>query len=61
MESPYALMRFILKCKQTSTIPDSSKIQVSVSIFEDHRLKQADFTVVHDSLSIGAGPDISLF
>ena len=40
-ESP---MQFIMKCEQTSTI---SRIQASTSTFEDHRLEQTDFAVVH--------------
>ena len=36
--------------------------QISVSTFEDQRLKQTDFTVIHDIIpSIGAGPSIALF
>ena len=54
-------MQFIPKCKQTSTIPGSNEVQVSASTFEDHRHKRADFTVIHDSPSIGAGPDTALF
>ena len=61
MGSPYALIQFILKREQMSTI---SRFKLSLSFcinFEDHRPKQADFTVVHDSPSIGAGPGIALF
>ena len=32
--------------------------QVQVSAFEDHRL---NLTIVHDSPSTGAGPDVALF
>ena len=39
----------------------TSKVQVSASILEDHRLERIDFTIVHDSKSIGAGPDVALF
>ena len=40
--------------------PGSNEVHVSVSTFEDHTPKQADFAVVYDSPSIGAGPDIAL-
>ena len=39
----------------------SSKGQASVSVFEDHRLRRTDLTIVHDSPSTGAGPDVALF
>ena len=61
MESLYALMQFIPKRKQRQPFPDSSKVQVTVSTFEDQRPKQADFAVVHNSPSIEAGPDVGLF
>ena len=32
-----------------------------MSSFEDHRLEQAEFAVVHNSTSIGAGPGVALF
>ena len=35
--------------------------QISASVSEDHRLRRTDLTVVHDSPSIGAGPDVVLF
>ena len=38
-----------------------NKVKFSVSIFEDQRLEQTDFAVVHDSSSIGAGPSVALF
>ena len=41
--------------------PDASKVQISASTFEDQRLEQTAFTVVHDSPSIRAGPSIALF
>ena len=62
MESVYALMQLFPKRKQVCwPFPGSSKVQYSVSTIEDHRPKRAEFTVVHDSPSIGAGPDIALF
>ena len=40
---------------------DVNKVQVSASTFEDQRLERTDFSVVHDSPSIGAGASIALF
>ena len=60
-ESPYALMQFIPNLNKRRPIPDSSKVQVSASTFEDHRPERADFAVVHDSPSIRAGPNVALF
>ena len=57
-ESSYALMQSIPKCEQ---IPGSSEVLVSTSSFDDHTPEWADFAVVHDSPSIGAGPGIALF
>ena len=39
--------------------PDSSKVQVSVSTFEEHKHERANFAVIYNSPSIGAGPDIA--
>ena len=30
-------------------------------VFEDHRLRRPDLTIIHDSSSIGAGPDVAFF
>ena len=32
-----------------------------MSVFEDHRLRRTDLTIVHDSPLTGAGPDVALF
>ena len=48
-ESPYALMQFIPKREQMSTISRSSKLHVSVSTFEDHRHERTNFAVIHNS------------
>ena len=52
---------FVQKREQKSTISGFKQVQVSASILEDHRLERTDFTIVHDSKSIGAGPDVALF
>ena len=44
--------------KKNRPFPSSNKGQVSVSVFEDPRLRRTDLT---DSPSIGAGPDEALF
>ena len=54
MESLFALM---LKCW---SYPGSNEAQISESTLEYHRNEWADFTVIHDSPSIGAGPDITV-
>ena len=54
-------MQFILKREQTLTISRFNEVHVSASTFEDHSPEQADFAVVYDSPSIGAGPDKELF
>ena len=41
--------------------PDANKVQIFCVSFEDQRLEQTDFAVVHDSPSIGAGPSIALY
>ena len=41
--------------------PDVNQVLISASTFEDQRLEQTDFAVVHDSPSIRAGPSIALF
>ena len=46
------------KCQ---TFQDVNEVQISVSTFEDQRLEQTDFAVIHDSPSTGAGPSIALF
>ena len=46
---------------ECSPFPVVNKVQFSVSVFEDQRLKQTDFAVVHDSSSTGAGPSVTLF
>ena len=52
-------MQFSWKYEQT--VDHFHTIQNSASAFEDQRLKRTDFTVVHDSPSIRAGPSIALF
>ena len=47
--------------KKNRPFPSSNRGQVSASVFEDHRLERTDFTVVHDSPSIGAGPETAFF
>ena len=59
IEFPYA--RIIGNVNKNRPFPGSSKVQVSASILEDHRLERTDFTIIHDSKSIGAGPDVALF
>ena len=50
------------RCEENRPFPGSSKGQVSASVFEDHRLlKRANLTIVHNSQSIGVGPDVALF
>ena len=44
-----------------STISRFKQRSFSASVFEDHRLKRTDFTIVQDSKSIGAGPGVALF
>ena len=55
------LCNLIRNAKKNRPFPGSSKHQVSVSVFEDHRLRRTDLTIVHDSRSTGAGPDMALF
>ena len=59
------LRNLIRNAKKNRPFPGSSKGQVSVSAFEDHRLRQTlrqtDLTNIHDSPSIGAGPDVVFF
>ena len=55
------LCNLIRNAKKNQPFPDSSKGQVSVLVFEDHRLRRTDLTIVHDSPLIGAGPDVALF
>ena len=55
------LCNLIRNAKKNQPFPGSSKDQVSVSVFEVHRLKRADLTIIHDSPSTGAGPDVALF
>ena len=38
-----------------------NEVQFSASVFKDQRLKQTDFTVVHDSSLIRVGPSVALF
>ena len=55
------LQYFIPKYEQTSTISGSKQTLSFCINFEDHRLKQADFTVIHHSTTlIGAGPGTML-
>ena len=57
----YVLMQYSRKREQMSTISRCKKIQISASTFEDQRLEQTDFAVIHSSPSIGAVPSIVLF
>ena len=42
--------------------PDSSRVQVSAAILDDHRHEWADFTLfMIASPSVGAGPDVALY
>ena len=59
--SPYALIQFIPNVNKCQLFPGSNEVHVSASTFEDHRPEQADFAVVYNSPSIGAGPDVALF
>ena len=54
------LCNSIRNAKKSQPFPGSSKGQVSVSVFEDHRVRQTDLTIVHNSPSI-RGPDVVLF
>ena len=58
-------MQFISNCALTyerrGPFPVVNKVQFSVSVFEDQRLERINFTVVHDSSSIEAGPSVALF
>ena len=47
--------------KKNRPFPGSNKGQVSASVFEDHRLRRTDLTIVHDSPSTRARPDVMLF
>ena len=60
-ESLYALMQLFRNANYRWPFPSSNEVQASVSTFEGHRPEQADFTVICDSPSIGAGQDIALF
>ena len=53
-------MQFSRKCNERQPFPDVDQVQVPASTFEDQRLERTDFTIVHDSPSIGAGPGIAL-
>ena len=55
------LCNLIRNAKKNQPFPGSSKVQVSVSVFEDHRLRQTNLTIVHDSPLTRAGPDVALF
>ena len=55
------LCNLIGNTKKNQPFPGSSKGQVSASVFEDHRLRRTDLTIVHDSPSTGAVPDVALF
>ena len=55
------LCNLIRNAKKNRPFPGSSEGQVSASVFEDHRLRRTDLTIVHDSPSTGAGPDVALF
>ena len=60
----YSRMRLhnlIRNTKKNRPFPGSSKGQVSASVFENHRLRRTNWTIVHDSPSTGAGPDVALF
>ena len=60
----YSHMRLcnrIRNAKKNRPFPVSSKGQISASVFEDHRLRRTDLTIVHDSPSTGAGPVVALF
>ena len=51
----------IRNVKKNRPFPGSSEGSVSMSIFEDHRLRRTDLTIVHDSPLTEAGPDVELF
>ena len=55
------LCRLIRNAKKNRPFPGSNKGQVSASVFEDHRLRRTNLTIVHDSSLIGTGPDVALF
>ena len=55
------LCNLIRNAKKNQPFPGSSKGQVSTSVFEEHRLRRTDLTIIHDSPSTGAGPDVPLF
>ena len=55
------LCNLIRNTKKNRPFPSSNKGQVSVSVFEDHRLRRTNLTIIHDSSSIGAGPDVAFF
>ena len=55
------LCNLIRNAKKNRPFPDSNKGQVSASVFEDHRLRRINLTIVHDSPSTRAGPDVALF
>ena len=57
----YALFNLISNAKKNRPFPGSSKGQVSASVFEDHKLRRTDLTIVHDSPLTRAGPDVVLF
>ena len=61
MHFMYVVTQFSLKREQTSTISSCKQNPIFCISFEDQRLEQTDFTVVHDSSSIGAGPSVALF
>ena len=54
------LCNLIRNTKKNRPFPGSSEGQVSASVFEDHRLRRTDLTIVHDSTSTRAGPDVVL-
>ena len=55
------LCNLIRNAKKNQPSPGSSKGQDSASVFEDHRLRRTDLTIIPDSPSTGAGPDVVLF
>ena len=55
------ILKLIGNANMNQPLPDSNKRQFSASVFEDHRLEQADYGITHGSKSIGAGSGVALF
>ena len=55
------LCNLIRNVKKNRPFPGSSEGSVSTSLFEDHRLRRTDLTIVRNSPSTEAGPDVELF